>query len=201
MWDENWSQNRADSFKLQASLLVTKTSAENKKLCFYKRRFQLKIRIFAFTNQVFHGTVKAVCAGLQWPFEPKNCPSCNGRSNQKSVWAAMAVWTKKLFELQLPFEPKNLSALQWPPEPPMLFEPKNYLSWNGRLNHKTVWAAIAVWTQKITIWAALAVWTKKLSELQWPFEPKNCLSCNDRLNQTTVWAEMAVWTKKLSDLK
>ena len=54
MWDENWSQNRADSFKLQASLLETKTSAENKKLRFYKRRFQLKIRSFELTNQVFN---------------------------------------------------------------------------------------------------------------------------------------------------
>ena len=54
MWDQNWTQNRADSFKLQASLLETKTSAENKKLRFYKRRFQLKIRSFELTNQVFN---------------------------------------------------------------------------------------------------------------------------------------------------
>ena len=58
MWDQNWSQNCADSFKLQASLLETKTSAENKKLRFYKRRFQLKIRNFALTKQVFNVTFK-----------------------------------------------------------------------------------------------------------------------------------------------
>ena len=123
---KNWSLNRADSFKLQASLLVTKTSAENKKLCFYKRRFQLKIRIFAFTNQVFHGTVKAVCAGLQWPFEPKNCLSCNGRLNQKTVWTAMVFWNAKL------------SGMRWP------FEPRCYLVCNGRLNQKKFRTAMAI---------------------------------------------------------
>ena len=42
----------------QTSLSATKISAENKKLRFYKRRFQLKIRDFAFTNQVFNVTFK-----------------------------------------------------------------------------------------------------------------------------------------------
>ena len=58
MWHRNWTQNHADSSKLQTSLVATKISAENKKLRSYKRRFQQKIRDFAFTNQVFNVTFK-----------------------------------------------------------------------------------------------------------------------------------------------